>query len=385
MTAQIRVLVVDDSALVRRSVKRLLEEEGDIEVVGTARNGLDGIEQASRLRPDVVTLDISMPVMDGLDCLCELVRRSRQRVVMLSTLARENSFTTFRALALGAVDFVTKPGEDSYLETLGDMGRELRKKVRIAAAVRPEKIGRGQGCALQTDGNACVRRTQDASEEVRENPRTTMSAIPSGLPVRIAGFGGSTGGATALEMILKTLPEGLPLAILAVQHLPSGFSRSFATYLDTVGPYRVKEAVEGEELRAGYTYLAPHGFHMRVQATGNGAPVLRLDATSPPQGGYRPSISLMLYSLAAAEKHRACGVLLSGMGDDGVGGLIAIHRLGGRTYVQDEKTSVVFGMGERAIEAGAVDEVLPADRIGTSLSRSMGSLCTAIPAERRLR
>ncbi|MCK6683528.1 MAG: chemotaxis-specific protein-glutamate methyltransferase CheB [Thermoanaerobaculia bacterium] len=374
MTAsKIRVLIVDDSALVRRSVARLLEEDPAFSVIATAADGREAIEKVEALRPDVVTLDISMPVMDGLACLCELVRRFRQRVVMLSTLARDNSFPTFKALALGAVDFVTKPGEDTYLSTVEELGRELRQKVRLAAAIPAEKICRRSAALTELPASTPAPAKAPGPPSSVSRGAANVPMVLPGVPVRLIGVGGSTGGASALETVLRGLPAGLPLSILAVQHLPSGFTDSFARYLDSVGSYRVKVAREGEAIVSGTVYLAPASLHMRIQLDGQ-APLLRLAQKWPAEGGYRPSIDILFYSLAAAEKHRAVGVLLSGMGEDGAGGLLAIHRMGGRTVAQDEATSVVFGMARRALERGAVDEMVPLEKIAAVIASSSGVL-----------
>jgi two-component system chemotaxis response regulator CheB len=185
----------------------------------------------------------------------------------------------------------------------------------------------------------------------------------------VIGVGGSTGGAAALETLLRSLPAGIPAAVLAVHHMPPGFSPSFARYLDTVSAVPVTEGREGEPVKPRHAYLAAGGVHLRLQRGAEG-PVLRLDAVSPAQGGYRPSINALFCSVAAAEKERAIGVLLSGMGEDGVAGLAAIRKVGGCTFVQDEETSVVYGMAERAVAAGVVDHVVPLGALSSALGRA---------------
>lgn len=345
----IRVLVVDDSALVRRAVTSLIEQAPDMIVVGTACDGIEAIAESLRLIPDVVTLDISMPRMDGLTCLSHLVREQHQPVVMLSTLAVENTFPTFKALALGAVDFVTKPGAGAFLPSLCEVGEALRSRIRIAASVQRSKIGKAYVPVCQANASLGPVREVHSPRKPSCRPRVPIE--------RIVGIGGSTGGVSGLESILREIPENLPICVVAVQHLPTGFSFGFARYLDSVCKLRVLEASDGHMLEAGSAYLAPGGLHLRVQRTNLGL-VFRTDETSAPQHGYRPAIDQLFYSLATAQKMAAIGVLLSGMGSDGVRGLLALRSLGAETVVQDESSSVVFDMPGRAIAVGAAHYTL---------------------------
>lgn len=359
MSRVLRILVVDDSALVRRTVTHLLEEDPGLSVVGSASDGSEALREAERLSPDVVTLDVAMPVMDGLTCLAELVRRFRQRVVLLSTLTLDGSFTTYKALALGAIDFVAKPGTQAGVRSTEELGRELRRKVWSAASVSSERVG---SSLSSTVGGSRVERASAGGDRERK-------AVPPSTLRRLIGVGSSTGGTVALESILRSLPPSLPAAVLAVQHMPTGFSSGFARYLDSVSPFRVKEGEEGEAVRAGQAYIAPGGTHLRVQATPSG-PVLRLDGVTPADDGFRPSINALLCSTAAAWRDRTVGVLLSGMGQDGVAGMAAVHKLGGRTLVQDEESSVVYGMAERAVARGTVDSVVPLERLAGAVVRA---------------
>ncbi len=363
MTAPpIRVLVVDDSALVRRTVARLIAEDPGLTVVGIAADGRDALEQVARLHPDVVTLDISMPVMDGMTCLGILVRDHRQRVVILSTHARESSFTTFKALALGAIDFVTKPGSEGYVTTPEVLGQELRAKIRAAATVPPEKLVR----RLEAPPHPAAGLLPAAPSA---GPTSFAEALPRGL----IGVGGSTGGTAALETLLRALPHDFPASLVAVQHMPAGFSSSFARYLDSVCPFPVSEAADGEVVRSGRVYVAPGNVHLRVQRTPEGN-LLRLDAGGAAMNGYRPSIDALLYSLALAERGRAVGVLLSGMGEDGVNGLGAVMRLGGQTLVQDRESSIVYGMAEKAVASGFVREALPAAGLARAIVEAVKTI-----------
>lgn len=355
---RVRVLVVDDSALVRKTVCELVGRDTRFEIVGQACNGEDALRMVAEVAADVVTLDLDMPVMDGMTALPRLIREHRQRVLILSTLATANSYPTFKALALGAIDFVTKPGTGSYLRNLEEFGEELRRKLEIVATVPVEKIA----------GTIPVVGRFEA--QISEAHLRTPMSFPFQRPQFVIGIGSSTGGTVALERILGQLRQDSPIAILVVQHLPVGFSQAFARYLATLCRFEVKEAAEGERLRAGSVYLAPGGGHLRVQPV-SGDLHLRIDPVGPTVHGFRPSIDPLFYSLALASRSRAVGLLLSGMGADGVHGLAAVRSLGGRTLVQDAETCVVPDMPAKAVAFGAVDEIVPLDRIATTL----GALC----------
>lgn len=349
----IRVLVVDDSALVRKTVRELIEVDPDLRVVGVAVDGKQALKRVSELRPDVVTLDLHMPVMDGMSCLVPLVRDHRQRVVVLSTLTRENSFPTFKALALGAIDFVTKPGAGSYLGTLDKLGFELRSKIRLAARVSEAQVGQ----VKKTTNN-------DRSFQNLSPPESKRVSIPSPpLSLRaVVGVGSSTGGTAVLEKLFRGLPATFPGAVVVVQHLPLGFSSHFARYLESVSSMKVKIPEDMELIQPATAYVAPAGAHLLVQRRGSEL-VLRSDLVAPARRGFRPSIDALFYSLATAERHRTIGILLSGMGEDGAYGLKAIRKLGGRTVVQDQSSSIVYGMAARAVEIGAVETIAPADSL----------------------
>jgi two-component system, chemotaxis family, protein-glutamate methylesterase/glutaminase len=355
----IRVLVVDDSALVRRTVRALVELDGRCEVVGQSCDGVEALDAVARLEPDVVTLDLDMPVMDGMTVLPRLINEFRQRVLILSTLATASSYPTFKALALGAIDFVTKPGAGSYLHDLDELGDELRRKLAVVAKVPRERIGRG----MPRQGSAIPAR--------REVVPTPPTAFPFRRPEFVVGIGGSTGATTALETILAMLPNSFPAACLVVQHLPVGFSQAFARYLATFCPLAVKEAEESEPLRAGTVYLAPGSGHLRVQDT-SGELRVRIDPASAPLHGYRPAVDALFYSLALAARRRAAGVLLSGMGGDGGHGLAALRGLGGRTLAQDYDSCVIPEMPMRAGELGAVEQLVPVREIADALRRLAG-------------
>jgi two-component system chemotaxis response regulator CheB len=358
----ITVLIVDDSALVRRTIRRLLEESPDLRVVGEARDGAEAIDRVAELSPTVVTLDVDMPVMDGLSALPRLVQDYRQRVVMLSTLTTAQAYPTFKALALGAIDFVTKPGIGTYLRNLDDLGVEIREKVRMAARVPRFKIGRSSG----------PRREPAADSWTTSN----VAPFPSITADRVVGIGGSTGGTGPLEMILADLPDSGTACVVVVQHLPPGFSGPFTSYLAGLSRFDVCEATPNEVLLAGRVYLAPASAHLRVQRVG-GSLVTRFDHTSAPVNGFRPSIDTFFFSMALAAKGQAIGVILSGMGRDGAKGLAAVGRMGGTTLCQATSSCVVAEMPQAAIAMGNVDHVLGDERLSNVVSRICGDGSTA--------
>jgi two-component system, chemotaxis family, protein-glutamate methylesterase/glutaminase len=350
---RVRVAVVDDSALVRKTVRRILEQDARFEVVGMAANGAEALDIVDRLAPDVVTLDLDMPVVDGMSVLPRLVNEYRQRVLVLSTLTTSSSYPTFKALAMGAIDFVTKPGAGAYLRNVEELGLELRDKLAAVAAVPRERVGRAT-------------RAGKTSPRPRRAMAMPSSEAASAMPKMVVGIGGSTGSTSVLEGILSQLAFSLPVAVVVVQHLPVGYSKAFAGYLSALCPFSVREAEEGQALRAQSVYLAPGDSHLRVQPVAGGF-LLRIDPEGPPLHGYRPAIDELFYSLANAARQRAVGVLLSGMGGDGGCGLAAIRRLGGRTLAQQFDDCVVPEMPTRAVALGGVERLVPAQQIALAL------------------
>jgi two-component system, chemotaxis family, protein-glutamate methylesterase/glutaminase len=345
--ASIRVLVVDDSALVRQLLTHVLSEVPRMEVVGTARNGLEAIAAVRDLHPDVVTLDIQMPEMDGLEALKHIVRDSTARVVMLTSV--DDPETTYQALEAGAIEFIGKPRE-GLASSIDRLGTELVRAVRIAYSVPPEK------------------RVQRTPVEVghRRVPEPPVSADPRHL-VCIAA---STGGPLALERVFSGLRTDAPAAFMVVQHLPAGFAASFATRLSRIAGFPVVEAVDGMRVKSGYGYIAPHGRHMRVAGTPGGATRIRL-ADGPNLHGLKPSADPLFESAAQAYGAHVTGVVLTGMGTDGAYGLFAVRNAGGQTIAQDEETSVVWGMPGAAVKLGAAQCVAPIDRVAMEVRRTL--------------
>ena len=339
----IRVLIVDDSTFVRQALTRMLASTLDIEVAGTAVDGKDGIEKVLALRPDVVTLDIKMPRMGGLECLRHIMTECPTPVLLLSSLTGEGADITLRGLELGAMDFIDKSSVQGQMN-LFDLAGELRTKIRALAGVPRERL---HGLA----------------------PALALPSVPTERP-RAGRFdcvviGTSTGGPPALQAIIPRLPEGLPSAILVVQHMPVGFTKSLAERLDQRSILTVKEAEDGDVVEAGAVLIAPAGCHTKVRRKGAHTRVV-LDE-EPRSALHRPSVDVLMASVAKLYGPHALGVLLTGMGSDGVEGLRAIRDAGGRTMAESEASCVIYGMPKAAIEAGVVERVVPLPRIADEI------------------
>jgi len=355
MLKPLRVLIVDDSALIRRSLTHILEGDSQIEVVGTAPDGFIALEKMSELGPDVVILDIHMPRMDGLQTLRHLMRRHPLPVIMFSSVATAQAEITLQALRLGAVDFVTKP-TGNLTQNLRFLTGTLVEKVKAARDAKLQPI-RNQHGFLST-------------ETVPEKKGHLVPAQHGGLPVTedtaLIVIGCSTGGPRALEEIVPSLPADFPEAMGIVHHMPEPFSRIFAGNLDQMSAVKVKVAENGEPFRPGQVLMVPGDANLRVVRQ-EGQVVANLDRPAGHQLGWMSSIDLFFCSAARAMKHKTLGILLTGMGRDGVKGMAAIKIVGGTTIAEDESSAVVFGMPRAAIESGAVDRVAPLGQIPTLL------------------
>ena len=346
MKPAIRVLVVDDSALVRQMLTRVLSEASHIEVVGIARNGVEAVAAVRTLGPDVVTLDIQMPEMDGMEALRLIVRDSDARVVMLTGV--DDPETTFRALEWGATDFILKPRE-GLATSIDRLSVELVRAIRAAYAASPEK------------------RSQTGPPATR----TATQATPAtGDPERVVCIASSTGGPLALDRVFAGLQPDLSAAFLVVQHLPVGFAVSLAARLSRVAGFRVDEAQDGMRVLAGQGYVAPYGTHMRIVGGTGSATSIEL-VGGPSIHGLIPSADPLFESAAEVFGKKAVGVVLTGMGSDAAVGLLAIREAGGHTIAQDEQTSVVWGMPGAAVKIGAAECVAPVDRVAAEIRRAL--------------
>jgi two-component system chemotaxis response regulator CheB len=356
MPAPIRVLVVDDSALIRQMLTHALDLDPRIEVVGFARNGVEALEKVAQLRPDVITLDIEMPELTGLEALPFIIRESDARVLMLSSL--DDPDTTYTALSAGAVDFIAKP-KAGFASSLSELADDLSKKIKTAYRIPPDK--------RVAVSSAILAGRRPGEDDERVAPSTgTMPKEPGRLVVMAA----STGGPPALERVFAGLASNAPVAFMVVQHLPAGFTASFAKRLARIAGFPVTEASHGMRVEAGRGYIAPYGRHMTVVGAPGQATTVRLVDTAPVHG-VRPAADPLFESAATAYGEAVTGVILTGMGQDGASGLSAVKDAGGRTVVQDEPTSVVWGMPGAAVRRGAAQVVAPIDRIATEIRRTV--------------
>jgi two-component system, chemotaxis family, protein-glutamate methylesterase/glutaminase len=343
-----KVLIVDDSALVRQLLTELLSRDASLEVVGAASDPYAAWEKIKALNPNVLTLDVEMPRMDGLAFLERLMRIRPMPVLMVSSLTEKGCENTLRALELGAVDFVTKPKIDIKNGTIG-LVDEIIAKIKVAARAR----------VRPADKTA-------ARDQARLKALVTEALAKS--TQKVVAIGASTGGTEALREVLTTLPADAP-GVVIVQHMPEHFTRAFAQRLDKLCQIRVQEARDGDRILPGHALIAPGNYHMRIVRSGANYNVETF--MSEPVNRHRPSVDVLFYSCARNAGRNAIGVLMTGMGGDGARGLLAMRQAGARTVAQDEATSVVFGMPKEAIEMGAVDEVLALGHIAEAVVRPL--------------
>ncbi|MCU5784267.1 chemotaxis-specific protein-glutamate methyltransferase [Alcanivorax balearicus MACL04] len=335
---KIRVLCVDDSALIRDLMREIINHHPDMEVVAVAPDPIVARDLIKRHNPDVLTLDVEMPRMDGLDFLERLMRLRPMPVLMVSSLTQAGSEITLRALELGAVDFIEKPSLGIRSGML-DYSELIAEKIRATARSRPRRVN-----------------------EARVSPPKLKAPIISSEKLVI--LGASTGGTEAIREVLSPLPPNSP-AILIAQHMPGGFTRSFAERLNRLCTVTVKEGEHGERVLPGHVYIAPGDAHMLLARSGANY-VIHLDQ-GPPVNRHRPSVDVLFRSAAQHAGRNAIGVLLTGMGKDGAGGLLAMREAGAHTLAQDQDTSLVFGMPREAIALDAAIEVLPLDQVAPRL------------------
>jgi two-component system chemotaxis response regulator CheB len=348
-----RVLVVDDSAFMRRTLPGLLADDPSIVVVGTAADGEEGVRLVKELRPDVVTMDVLMPVMDGLTALKHIMAEAPTPVVMVSSVTSEGAQATLEALSLGAVDFVTKPSGPVSLD-IAVMQRELLRKIKLAAGVDVTR----QRFADLLKGMKVDRLSRPTAPAPRAGARDK----------RLVAIGCSTGGPAALQVLLPNLPGDLGASVLIVQHIAAGFTRPLAARLDGLSAITVCEAEDDMPVTPGVALISPADVHMTVARRGG---VLRVRLGEEPAGtAHRPSVDVLFRSIAACCAAEACGVILTGMGDDGALGMRDMHDNGAWTLAQDEASSVIYGMPRRALELGGVSLSLALEDMAAEIARA---------------
>jgi len=350
MKERVRVLVVDDSALMRKLIPMILERDPDIEVVGTAMDGAFALKKIGELKPDVVTLDLEMPRMDGIETLRMIMKNAPLPVIVFSTHSREGAYSTFKALALGAIDFVAKP-KDAASGHLDPIASQLIEKIKVARRASGMK--------------------KLPNFEVEPVPPAKRKSCAVVAPSRIIAIGVSTGGPNALQYLLAQIPADFPAAIVIVQHMPEGFTDMFARRLDECCALDIQEAKSGDLLIAGRALICPGNRHMMVRRMPRGDMVVLSDGV--PINGHRPSVDVLFHSVAQEFGLTSVGLLMTGMGEDGAEGLGAIKFAGGMTIAQSEESCVVSGMPRAAILKGYANKVLPLENLGSYLATQYGA------------
>ncbi|MBS0467174.1 MAG: chemotaxis response regulator protein-glutamate methylesterase [Proteobacteria bacterium] len=347
MKGKIRVIVVDDSALVRSLLAEIINRQPDMECIGTANDPLIARELIREQNPDVITLDVEMPRMDGIDFLGRLMRLRPMPVVMISTLTERGAEVTMKALELGAVDFVAKP-RVGLSSGLNELAAQIVEKIRVAAAAHVRRMPAGSAGAAQAAPAAA----------------STAALLGRVSTEKVICIGASTGGTEAIREVLVHLPADSP-AIVITQHMPPGFTTSFAARLNSLCQITVKEAVNGERILPGHAYIAPGGKQFHIARSG--ANYVAVVDDGPPVNRHKPSVEVLFKSAAAVLGRNAYAIMLTGMGADGAAAMREMKDAGSYNYVQDEASCIVFGMPREAIAHGAADEVLPLSQIAPAL------------------
>ncbi len=361
LAKKIRVVIIDDSSFLRRNLPRILETDPEIQVVGAAANGDEGVRLVKELRPDVVTLDVMMPVMDGLTALRHIMRDAPTPVVMVSSATREGTQVALDALALGAVDFVAKPSGPISLD-IEKVNQELIEKVK-AAHTSKLRILTTMDATREKFRALAEQLAQGKSGPAPQPPRSSPAAVRQRK--RLIAIASSTGGPAALQLLLPLLPAKLNAGLVIVQHIAPGFTRPLAERLDALTQITVKEAENDALITPGVALIAPADSHLTVAQTPQGLAVKL--AAQAANSIYRPSANVLFSSIAATCAAETCAVILTGMGDDGAVGMREIYERGGHTIAQDENSSLIYGMPRRAVEMGGVAASLPLEKIANEI------------------
>jgi two-component system chemotaxis response regulator CheB len=363
---KIRVLVADDSAFMCKVLKEIINSDAQLEVAGTARDGREAVALAESLRPDVITMDINMPHLDGLQATELIMSQHPRPVVIVSSESREGAASTLRALELGAIDFVPKPTNGIDLD-MRNIREELTRKLKMAAKVRVVRTA--------TMSKLTAHAPVPLSSASPHNPdRVIQHNGANGTKFPIVVIAASTGGPAAVMRVVAGLPKDLQAAVLLVLHMPAAFTSQFTIQLAEVSRLPVKEAESHEAPQPGVIYLCPGANHLRISSTGK----IALDG-GPRIEGYRPCADVALESAAAFARPLTVAVVLTGMGNDASKGVQAVKAAGGHVIVQDEATSVIFGMPAEAIKTGSVDEILPLDQISAAIEKRVAKITRLAP------
>ncbi|HIJ95206.1 MAG TPA: chemotaxis response regulator protein-glutamate methylesterase [Desulfuromonadales bacterium] len=362
-SSKTRVLIVDDSSFMRMAIRSVLSKEATIDIVGTAVDGIDGVEKAILLKPDVITMDVEMPRMDGIAALKQIMAKAPTKVLMVSTLTNDGAKSTFEALEAGAVDYIPKNVTDSP-EAQGIFREELLRKVKDAVRTRFNRPVSPSASVIASP--AAAPRLHSSSAPAR------LSSKLSGKKISYVGIGASTGGPVALQEVLSRIPATFPYGIMVGIHMPKAFTGPYAERLNAKCSLNIREAVDGDILKPGLALIAPGGMHTTLVKRGGNVVVKVCPTSIYPQYVYIPSVDLLMSSMAEATAGSMLGVILTGMGNDGFKGMQLLKQSGGVTIVQDEASSTIYGMPKACVEGGLADEVLPLGQIGFEIAKFAG-------------
>ena len=361
-----RVLIVDDSSFMRKVLETIFNADDQLQVAGHAKDGREAVALAESLKPDVITMDINMPHMDGLQATAQIMTTNPKPIVIVSSESKEGAASTLKALELGAIEFVGKPssGIDLDMQNVKD---DLLRKVRMAAKVRVVRTA--SRLALSVQG------TSSSAAPAKPAPAVGAAPVPTDQRFPIVVLGASTGGPATVMRLAPGFTRDFPAAVFLVQHMPASFTTQYAAQLAEFTSIRVKEAEHNESVQAGTLYICPGAQHLRVTPSGR----IQLDATSGRINGYLPNIDVTMETVAACAGAMSIGVVLTGMGNDGALGAKAIKSAGGLVLAQDEATSVIFGMPAEAIKVAGIDRVLAIDDIYAAIEKRVIGLCKTTP------
>lgn len=349
-----RILIIDDSSFMRMAIRSILSKEPSIEIVGTAADGIEGVEKAIALKPDLITMDVEMPRMDGIAALKQIMSKAPTRVIMVSTLTNEGAKATFEALDAGAIDYIPKNVTDST-EAQTVFREELLRKIKGAGRSHLPRVA---ASPISRPGIVA--------------PRRPANTRLSGKKIGYVGIGASTGGPVALQEVLSRIPVNFPYGIIVGIHMPKAFTGPYADRLNAKCSLNIREAVDGDILKPGLALVAPGGMHTSLVRQGGNIVVKTSPTSVHPQYVYIPSVDLMISTMAEATNGSMLGVILTGMGNDGFKGMQLLKGKGGVTIVQDEATSTIYGMPKACVDGGVADEVLPLGQIGFEISKFAG-------------
>jgi two-component system chemotaxis response regulator CheB len=362
-----RVLIVDDSAFMRKVLEQIFNSDDQLQVVGHAKDGREAVAMAESLKPDVITMDINMPHMDGLQATAQIMTTNPKPIVIVSSESREGAAGSLKSLELGAIEFVGKPSSGIDLD-MQNVKEELLRKVRMAAKVRVVRTASRLALTVQ-------RANGSAAPAKPSPPVRTAPVIPADQRFPVVVMGASTGGPATVMRLAPGFTRDFPAAIFLVQHMPASFTTQYAAQLAEFTSIRVKEAEANEAVQPGTLYICPGAQHLRVTPTGR----IQLDAASGRINGYLPNIDVTMETVAAYAGPMSIGVVLTGMGADGANGAKAIKSAGGMVLAQDEATCVIFGMPAEAIKLNAVDQVLGIDDIYAAIEKRVINISKATP------